>query len=129
MPTVLANGRLSGQQADSVGLVWTRRIIVRLDGRLASTALANYRKLAFDHYAPICAYCGYGVPEILEVAHLDGDRRNNAVENLAVLCCNCHKMHDIGLIPTDTIVQMRAHGAKASPAAAEPPAVRCDYGM
>jgi 5-methylcytosine-specific restriction endonuclease McrA len=67
----------------------------------------NYRKLAFDQYAPICAYCGFGIPEILEVAHLDGDRQNNHLENLAILCCNCHKMHDIGLIPTATVVEMR----------------------
>ena len=67
----------------------------------------NYRKLAFDHYAPICAYCGFGVPEILEVAHHDGDRDNDALENLAILCSNCHKMHDIGLIPTPTVIEMR----------------------
>jgi 5-methylcytosine-specific restriction endonuclease McrA len=71
------------------------------------TAQINYRKLAFDSYAPICAYCGFGVPEILEVAHLDGDRQNNAVENLAILCPTCHKMHDIDLIPTAIIVEMR----------------------
>jgi 5-methylcytosine-specific restriction endonuclease McrA len=70
-------------------------------------AKANYRKLAFGHYPPICAHCGFGVPEILEVAHLDGNRCNNTIENLAILCSNCHKMHDIGLIPTDTIIQMR----------------------
>jgi len=67
----------------------------------------NYRKLAFDRYAPVCAYCGFGVPEVLEVAHLDGNRQNNAVENLAILCPTCHKMHDIDLIPTATIVEMR----------------------
>lgn len=67
----------------------------------------NYRKLAFEHYSPICAYCGFGVPEILEVAHLDGDRQNDAVDNLAILCPNCHKMHDIGLIPTPTVIEMR----------------------
>jgi len=22
----------------------------------------NYRKLAFEHYPPICAYCGFGIP-------------------------------------------------------------------
>jgi hypothetical protein len=37
----------------------------------------NYRKLAFEKYPPICAYCGFGIPEILEVAHLDGDRKNS----------------------------------------------------
>lgn len=67
----------------------------------------NYRKLALQAYPPICAYCGFGVPEVLEVAHLDGARSNNAVENLAILCPNCHKMHDIGLIPTTVVIEMR----------------------
>ena len=36
----------------------------------------NYRKLAFEHYLPICAYCGFGIGAVLEVCHLDGDRDN-----------------------------------------------------
>jgi len=67
----------------------------------------NYRKLAFDKYPPICAYCGFGINEILEVAHLDGNRDNNDVKNLAILCPNCHKMHDIDLIPTAIVIRMR----------------------
>lgn len=73
----------------------------------SAVARISYRKLAFEHYPPICAYCGFGIPEILEVAHLDGNRANNAMENLAILCPNCHKMHDIDLIPTSTVVEMR----------------------
>ncbi len=69
--------------------------------------MADYRKLAFQTYPPICAFCGFGVPEALEAAHLDGDRKNNSVKNLVILCANCHKMHDIGLIPTGVIVKMR----------------------
>jgi predicted restriction endonuclease len=67
----------------------------------------NYRKLAFDHYPPICAYCGFGIPEILEVAHLDGNRSHNEIGNLVILCPNCHKMHDIDLISTEIIILMR----------------------
>ncbi|WP_291321663.1 HNH endonuclease signature motif containing protein [Desulfonatronospira sp.] len=67
----------------------------------------NYRKLAFDAYDPLCAHCGFGVPAVLEVAHIDGDRTNNAVDNLVILCPNCHKMHDLDLISTETITQMR----------------------
>lgn len=33
-------------------------------------ARVNYRKLALEAYPPTCAYCGFGVPEVLEVAHL-----------------------------------------------------------
>lgn len=71
------------------------------------TTRINYRKLAFDAYPPICAHCGFGIKEVLEVAHLDGNRDNNEIGNLAILCPNCHKMHDIDLIPTETIMLMR----------------------
>jgi 5-methylcytosine-specific restriction endonuclease McrA len=67
----------------------------------------NYRKLAFNNYPPICTYCGFGIPEILEVAHLDGDRNNNDIENLAILCPNCHKMHDVDLISTEMLQEIR----------------------
>jgi hypothetical protein len=71
------------------------------------TKRVNYRKLAFTHYDPLCAHCGFGVPAVLEVAHLDGNRSNNELANLVILCPNCHKMHDIDLISTQTILQMR----------------------
>lgn len=67
----------------------------------------NYRKLAFAHYDPFCAHCGFGVPAVLEVAHLDCNRQNNDIANLVILCPNCHKMHDLDLISTETIRVMR----------------------
>jgi len=67
----------------------------------------NYRRLAFEHYPPICAFCGFGIPEVLEVAHVDGDRSNDEIENLVILCPTCHKMHDIDLIPSETLVEIR----------------------
>lgn len=72
-----------------------------------ATKRVNYRKLAFAHYDPLCAHCGFGVPAVLEVAHLDCDRTNNDVVNLVILCPNCHKMHDLDLISTATIIEMR----------------------
>jgi hypothetical protein len=67
----------------------------------------NYRKLAVALDAPLCAHCEFGVPAVLEVAHLDADRANNDVLNLVILCPNCHKMHDLDLISTATIIEMR----------------------
>jgi len=71
------------------------------------TKRVNYRKIAFGAYDPLCAHCGFGVPAVLEVAHVDGNRQNNDPNNLAILCPNCHKMHDLDLISTETIIQMR----------------------
>jgi len=69
----------------------------------------NYRKLALEHYHDrlFCAHCGFGIPAVLEVAHLDGCRQNNDVRNLVLLCPTCHKMLDLDLICTETMIQMR----------------------
>jgi L-lactate utilization protein LutB len=71
----------------------------------------NYRKVAFAHYEQlgqiVCAHCGFGIRDVLEVAHLDGDRSHNEVSNLVILCPTCHKMHDLDLISTETIIKMR----------------------
>ncbi|MFJ6082966.1 HNH endonuclease signature motif containing protein [Streptomyces sp. NPDC092369] len=46
-----------------------------------------------------CALCGiepvwWGEPLPLEVDHIDGDWRNNRIENLRLLCPNCHSTTD-----------------------------------
>src|SRR5207249_2067253 len=73
----------------------------------AMSMRVNYRKLAFQQYPPLCAHCGFGIPAVLEVAHIDGNRGNNDVSNLVILCPNCHKMHDLDLISTEAIIVMR----------------------
>ena len=67
----------------------------------------NYRRVAFQNYDPLCAPCGFGVAAILEVAHVDCNRSNNAKENLVILCPTCHKMYDLDLISAETILLMR----------------------
>jgi hypothetical protein len=43
-----------------------------------------------------CERCGLtkwqGEPIPLETHHIDGDRLNNTIENLQILCCNCHAL-------------------------------------
>ncbi len=73
----------------------------------AGAKTVNYRKIALAHYPPLCAHCGFGIIDVLEVAHIDCDRANNAISNLVLLCPNCHKMHDLDLISTEIIIQMR----------------------
>ena len=51
----------------------------------------KYRYKAVAHYGNKCKKCGYDeVPEILEVNHIDLNRKNNKLANLEVLCPNCH---------------------------------------
>jgi YHS domain-containing protein len=52
---------------------------------------SSYRFLVFKTKAKVCERCGYNtIPEILQVHHKDMDRTNNVLENLEILCPNCH---------------------------------------
>jgi len=72
----------------------------------------NYRKLAFEQYSPVCAHCGFGIPDVLEVCHLDCQRSNNEVGKSGdsvphVPACACvrtqtgHKLPDLDPISTE----------------------------
>jgi hypothetical protein len=37
-----------------------------------------------------CEKCGYNKPEILQIHHKDRNRENNNLENLELICPNCH---------------------------------------
>jgi hypothetical protein len=45
---------------------------------------------------PVCCYCNLaewlGNPIPLELDHIDGDRNNNNLNNLRLLCPNCHAL-------------------------------------
>ena len=65
------------------------------------------RKTAFEHYQPICVWCGVSISDLLEVAHLDHDRSNDDPKNLVFLCSTHHRMLDLGLIPSEVVAQLR----------------------
>jgi hypothetical protein len=51
----------------------------------------KYRTSAFRNYDAVCVACGYDrSTETLVVHHVDGDRTNNKIKNLAILCPTCH---------------------------------------
>lgn len=55
--------------------------------------LSSYRDVAFRSLPHNCNRCGYNeVVGILKVHHKDRDRQHNAVENLEILCPNCHDL-------------------------------------
>lgn len=61
------------------------------------TALRN-RLIAAGLKEARCEHCEItewqGQPAPLQVDHVDGDRRNNLLENLRILCVNCHALTD-----------------------------------
>jgi hypothetical protein len=56
------------------------------------TSEYNYRDVAFREYPKICCTCGNKNEKVLEVHHIDKDRVNNNIDNLIVLCANCHTL-------------------------------------
>lgn len=66
-----------------------------VDGRKGVSQTSNYiRRYLSEKYNETCQSCGIsdwnGKPITMQLEHLDGDSRNNAEENLSLLCPNCH---------------------------------------
>jgi len=71
------------------------------------------RRIAFQHYNPICVWCGVAISDLLEVAHIDHQRSNDDPKNLVFLCLTHHRMLDLGLIPAGVVAQLRDRPLKA----------------
>jgi len=50
----------------------------------------NYREKALNHYGKKCSICDEDREHVLQVHHIDLNRDNNDIDNLKVLCANCH---------------------------------------
>jgi len=51
----------------------------------------NHREIAFSNFEHKCDICGYNkIIDILQVHHINRNRRDNSIKNLQILCPNCH---------------------------------------
>lgn len=60
--------------------------------RTKESSPSSYRSRALKHYGSKCSVCGFSNILALEVHHIDKNRDNNSIENLKVLCANCHRI-------------------------------------
>lgn len=54
------------------------------------TGISIYRKTKLEVEDNKCFDCSNGDYRVLEVHHIDGNRKNNNLDNLVILCANCH---------------------------------------
>lgn len=73
--------------------------------------ITTYRKFAFKHYPCECSVCKSVTDKRqLEVHHIDENRFNNKLDNLIILCGNCHNKissHDFILEGREKIVPIK----------------------
>lgn len=51
---------------------------------------SSYRSKALAHYTNKCVDCGTEDIRVLQVHHIDSNRYNSKLDNLVILCANCH---------------------------------------
>lgn len=62
----------------------------------------NYREVAMRTLENKCDCCGWDEDvRILEVHHVDSNRNNNSIDNLAILCPTCHRKITLGYYSYD----------------------------
>lgn len=85
--------RVKSKQETKSGMSFCSRACKEEYQRQTITYSKNYRRtVRLLKGIEKCERCGYNeYPEILQVHHKDRNRENNVIENLEVLCPNCHE--------------------------------------
>ena len=68
----------------------TNKKMIGSNSRNYTYGESSYRSYARRFKGNSCEICGFDKEYAIEVHHIDKNRKNNNIENLKVLCANCH---------------------------------------
>ncbi|HLF66772.1 MAG TPA: type IVB secretion system protein IcmJDotN [Gammaproteobacteria bacterium] len=61
--------------------------------RRSDKAFERFRQKILERDQNTCQYCGFQANEFQEIVNLDGDYRNNKMDNMVIACCFCTQCH------------------------------------
>lgn len=108
------------QQVNQVLTLRNQWLLGEIDGGDKNGELRDtFRKYLINLAKHECTECGWGEPNpvtgqvILTIDHKDGNWKNNAVDNLVVLCYNCHTLTStFGVLNRGTVAGRRTVGTR-----------------
>lgn len=94
--TVRYNAKYCSAACRSASL--KRQINNRIDAGDTTLATRHYRRYLLEKYGPRCMDCGWDKINPItnkcpvDMDHIDGNSSNNKLDNLKLLCPNCHSL-------------------------------------
>lgn len=85
-------GRVCKEKAQSIGGGFSK---IQPSHYGKGNGKSSYRVVAFKNIKIECEDCGITFLPLLTVHHKDGNRSNNKVSNLSILCCNHHALRHL----------------------------------
>lgn len=92
-----------------------KEIAQSLDGKCVDirplhygTGTRVYADIAFRNLPNECCGCGDKTEYLLVVHHKDGDRENSCLDNLEIVCCNCHAKRHLRVLDDKWVFDSRA---------------------
>ena len=87
-----------------------------------STLPRGLEKAVFQQFSSRCAFCNENNVSALQVHHIEpyANTRSHEIENLILVCANCHGRIEAGDIPRAAVYRRKMQALSSDPAASQP---------